>query len=154
MSVNPNFKIEVPSKADYAAIVYVWEASVRVTHHFLKEEDIQFFKPLILNEFLDVVQLHCVRVENKLAAFLGTSDDKIEMLFVHPFYHGKGLGKKMLLFATQQLHKTLVDVNEQNEKAVAFYQHFGFGVISRSSIDGMGKPYPILHMELKEERLP
>ena len=41
-----------------------------------------------------------------------------------------------------------VDVNEQNEQAIGFYQHYGFKTISRSELDGTGKPYPILHMEL------
>lgn len=30
-------------------LVEVWEASVRSTHHFLAEKDIQFFKPLVRN---------------------------------------------------------------------------------------------------------
>ncbi len=41
-----------------------------------------------------------------------------------------------------------VDVNEQNEQALGFYQHLGFSVIGRSPLDGQGKPYPLLHMEL------
>ena len=142
------YQIEVPTKKDYPAILTVWEASVRTTHHFLKEEDIQLFKPLILNEYLDAVQLHCIKIDNEVAAFLGTSPDKIEMLFAHPQHHGKGLGKQLLLFAIHTLNKKLVDVNEQNEKAVQFYKHFEFEVISRSEKDGMGKPYPLLHMQL------
>ena len=41
-----------------------------------------------------------------------------------------------------------VDVNEQNPDAVGFYKHVGFEVTSRSPLDGMGKPFPILHMAL------
>jgi putative acetyltransferase len=33
--------------ADFPHVVDVWEASVRATHHFLTEADIQFFKPLV-----------------------------------------------------------------------------------------------------------
>ena len=42
--------ILVAVKDEYAEIVEVWEVSVRATHDFLSEDDIQFFKPLILNE--------------------------------------------------------------------------------------------------------
>ncbi|ENH9207696.1 GNAT family N-acetyltransferase, partial [Vibrio vulnificus] len=43
---------------------------------------------------------------------------------------------------------TKVDVNEQNPQAVGFYEHMGFKVVSRSPLDDMGKPFPILHMTL------
>lgn len=41
-----------------------------------------------------------------------------------------------------------VDVNEQNGSAAGFYQHLGFVVKSRSSLDEQGNPFPILHLEL------
>jgi putative acetyltransferase len=69
------------------------------------------------------------------------------MLFVHPAFHNRGIGKQLLLYAVDALNKKLVDVNEQNQKAVNFYLHFGFVVISRSEKDNMGKSYPLLHMQ-------
>lgn len=57
----------------------------------------------------------------------------------------------LLLHAINNLHITKVGVNEQNEQAVKFYERFGFKTISRSETDGMGKPYPILHIELAYE---
>ena len=42
-----------------------------------------------------------------------------------------------------------MDVNEQNEQAVGFYEHYGFEVFDRSETDGMGDPFPILHMRLR-----
>jgi putative acetyltransferase len=141
--------IVIPGKNDYAELLQVWEASVRATHHFLHEEDIQVFKPLILNEYFDLVHLRCIRINEKIVGFLGTSDDKIEMLFVHPLHQGQKIGKQLLLYAVKELEKTLVDVNEQNERALSFYRHFGFTATGRSEKDGLGKPYPILHMQLK-----
>lgn len=142
------FSVEKPENKDYAAIVEVWEASVRATHHFLKEEDIQFFRPLIRNEYLDAVDLYCVRSEGNIAAFMGLSADAIEMLFIHPDSRGKGIGKVLTEFAIQQKNITKVDVNEDNAQAVGFYEKMGFTVISRSPVDGFGKPYPLLHMQL------
>ncbi|HEU0110876.1 MAG TPA: GNAT family N-acetyltransferase [Flavisolibacter sp.] len=145
--------IEKATAADYPEIVEVWEASVRETHHFLTEKDIQFFKPLILNEFLKAVDLHCIRNEKaSITGFLGVVADKLEMLFVHPSARGQGIGKHLLHFAMEQLHVKKVDVNEQNEQAVGFYKHMGFEVIGRSDFDGMGKPFPLLFMELKNKK--
>lgn len=97
-------KIDDINKTEYPNVVALWEASVRATHHFLKEEDIAYFKPLILNEYLDAKNLEVKKV----------------------------------------------DVNEQNEQALGFYEHHGFKTIGRSELDASGKPYPILHMALKK----
>jgi putative acetyltransferase len=70
------------------------------------------------------------------------------MLFIHPEHRGKSIGKFLLDYAVNHLNITKVDVNEQNEQAVGFYKHCGFEIIGRSKLDALGKPYPILHMEL------
>jgi hypothetical protein len=44
-----------------------------------------------------------------------------------------------------------VDVNEQNGQAVGFYLRMGFATEGRSELDGMGKPYPLLHMRLRDD---
>ncbi|PXX25920.1 GNAT family N-acetyltransferase [Arenibacter sp. ARW7G5Y1] len=145
------YKIESISQAEYPVVVEVWEASVRATHQFLREEDIAYFKPLMLNEYLKAVQLRCVRNEVKeIIGFMGVEGRHLEMLFVHPAYRGMGIGKSLLTFSIQELNVNKVDVNEQNEQAVDFYKYVGFKTVSRSELDASGKPYPILHMELRK----
>lgn len=135
--------------ADYPEIVEVWEASVRATHHFLEEKHIQYFKPLILRDYLKMVDLRIVRNDQKnIVGFLGVADGSIEMLFLHPSVIGQGIGKQLTQFAIRELNAKKVDVNEQNLHAVKFYERMGFAVKSRSEKDGLGKPFPILHMEL------
>lgn len=143
------YTLNMISKSEYPRIIAVWEASVRATHHFLKEEDIQYFKPLILTHYLDLVELRGIRNDaGAIIGFTGTADCQLEMLFVHPEEIGKGIGKALLLYAIEQMKITSVDVNEQNELATSFYLHHGFEIIGRSDFDNTGKPYPILHMKL------
>lgn len=145
------YKIDNIIKTEYQELVDLWESSVRATHNFLKEEDIAYFKPLILNTYLDAVELKCVRsTDNKIVGFLGVADYNLEMLFIHPEYRGKKIGKALLEYSICKLLVTNVDVNEQNEQAVGFYKHCGFETIGRSELDSSGKPYPTLHMELKK----
>lgn len=144
-----NNSIYIPQEKDFLEILNVWEKSVRDTHHFLQEEDIQLYKKLIFDEYLKAVNLICIRnQDNQILGFLGTDDDKIEMLFIHPDNRGQGIGKKLLEYAIHNLKTDKVDVNEQNEQAIGFYEKAGFKVIDRSELDGMGKAYPLLHMEL------
>lgn len=79
------------------------------------------------------------------------AEQNLEMLFIDPEYRGKKIGKILLNYSIDNLNVTKVDVNEQNEQAIGFYKHFGFEVIGHSELDSSGKPYPILHMELKNK---
>ncbi len=134
---------------NYAEMLDVWENSVRATHDFITEEDIEFFKPIIIEQAFPTVTLRCVKNKSgSIQGFVGVHDSKIEMLFILSEARGKGVGKVLLQYAIEQLGATKVDVNEQNPQAAGFYEHMGFKVVSRSPLDDMGKPFPILHMTL------
>lgn len=140
-------KIITPNASYYEAIVKVWEKSVRATHDFLQETDIEFFRPLILNEYLSAVNLRCGKNDaGDVVGFIGVADGNIEMLFLDPDCMGLGYGRALLEYAIGEMGAVKVDVNEQNPNAVGFYEHLGFKVIGRSPVDNMGKPFPLLHM--------
>ncbi|MBW2936777.1 GNAT family N-acetyltransferase [Aureisphaera sp. CAU 1614] len=142
-------RIDYIDKFEYNKVVELWEASVRATHHFLKEEDITYFKSLILNTYLDAVELRCCRDEYyNIIGFVGVLNGHLEMLFIHPAHRGKSIGKTLLEYAISNLKVTKVDVNKQNNDAIGFYKRYGFKAIGRSETDASGKPYPILHLEL------
>ena len=136
--------------ADLPRVVDVWEASVRATHHFLTEADIQFFKPLVREELPHVAHLACMRDgDGQAAGFIGVEHNKVEMLFVYPSWRGQGIGRQLMTYAITDLGATLVDVNEQNPQAVGFYMRMGFVAIGRSAEDGLGKPFPLLHLRVQ-----
>lgn len=144
-----NKEIFPATNKDYPSLLEIWENSVRTTHHFLKESDIQFIKPFVLKSF-PVAKLFVFKNNSgKINGFIGVADNKIEMLFISPDCRRKGIGKKLAFYAIDNLTATKVDVNEQNPQAVEFYKHIGFKTIGRSKSDGMGNPFPILHMKLK-----
>ena len=144
------YSIQVPVEAEYVKLLEIWESSVKATHDFLTDDDVQFFKKLIVeNKYFNHVKLYCIRnSESNILGFSGISGNKLEMLFLDPAVRGQGFGKRLLKHAIEIHHITSVDVNEQNSDAVKFYEHFGFKSISRSALDGTGKPFPILHMTL------
>ncbi|UJX27849.1 MULTISPECIES: GNAT family N-acetyltransferase [Pseudoalteromonas] len=143
-------KIDSANAEDYPELLDVWENSVRATHDFITEDDIAFFKPIIIEQAFPHVTLKCIKDEHKaILGFIGVHECKIEMLFILDAARGKGVGKALLNYAVDQLAANKVDVNEQNPLAVGFYQHMGFKVASRSPLDDMGKPFPILHMVLR-----
>lgn len=149
MAVVIRYKVDIIKAEEYPQVLEVWEASVRATHHFLTEGDIQFFKPFVQSGLLQMGELACIRDEqNLIAGFIGVEKEKIEMLFIHPSWRGRRIGYQLVMHAIHTFHANYVDVNVQNEQAVGFYKHIGFTVIGKSEADSMGKPFPLLHMQL------
>ncbi|MCD2234976.1 GNAT family N-acetyltransferase [Listeria monocytogenes] len=134
---------------DYQMILAIWEKSVIATHAFLAAEDRQFYKEQI-PLFLDNVELFLWFAGEEIVGFSGTSERELDMLFLNPIAAGNGYGSQILSWLIENKRINLVDVNEQNENATRFYLKHGFVVSSRSDLDGFGKPYPILHLQLKE----
>jgi putative acetyltransferase len=148
-------KIKQAERGDYLHLINVWEASVRATHDFLPEREIIRLKPLILEHYFDAVELVCASNESGIIeGFCGTHEGNIEMLFVSPHSRGLGVGKLLTNYAIQNQEAYKVDVNEQNQQALGFYERMGFEIHGRSPLDGQGKPYPLLHLILNSERQP
>ena len=128
-------------------LMEVWEDSVRVTHSFLTQADIEVIKSYVPNAIKAVPHLFVVRGNTGSAqGFLGISGQKIEMLFIASQNRRQGLGRKLIEEAMSHYPITEVVVNEQNYQAIGFYEHMGFEVYGRSATDEQGGPFPILFM--------
>jgi len=150
LSQMQEFNITAANRTDYNELITVWESSVRATHHFLTETDIQAYKKLIFNDFFDKLQLYCIKQNNKIISFMGIDQDFLQMLFIHPAFRGKGIGKLLVEYAIDHHAVTKVDVNEQNTQALGFYYRMGFELDERFDFDAVGKAYPVLAMSLKD----
>lgn len=128
----------------------LWEASVRATHHFLREEDIENLMPYVTEGLANINHLYVAFDADAPTAFIGIQDEKIEMLFVSPLYLRKGIGKQLVDMAVKNHQAIFVDVNEQNPGARAFYEKLGFVEFGRTEMDEQGNPFPIIEMRRKE----
>lgn len=141
-------KLQTLSDEILDELLIVWEKSVRSSHHFLKEEDIAYFRPLVRNQYFRAVRLFVIRnAKGRISAFMGLSDDMLEMLFVLPEEQGHGYGKMLVDYAISTCNINKVDVNEDNEQAYRFYLHMGYKAIGRDEFDSFGKPFPIVHLQ-------
>ncbi|MDR8392624.1 GNAT family N-acetyltransferase [Aliifodinibius sp. S!AR15-10] len=133
--------------SDRALLLEIWLASVRATHTFLSEQEIQELLPLVEEQALPALELWVLLSGEEIIGFAGLADNNLEALFLHPSHFGKGGGKMLVNHARQLKGSLVVDVNEQNPEAIKFYKSVGFEVVGRSETDSGGRPYPILHMK-------
>ena len=71
--------------------------------HFLKEEDMEYFKPLIRNRYFFGGRTFCCANESgRIAAFMRLGKDKAEILFVSPKEQRRGYGKVLAEHEIQQ----------------------------------------------------
>ena len=89
-----------------AGLLGIWEASVRASHHFLTEDDIRGLCPKAEEAIRQIETLWVVEDENVRIGFMGIQSGKIEMLFLHPDYFRKGIGR-MLIQKAFRTHRPL-----------------------------------------------
>ena len=131
------------------SLVSVWEDSVRATHSFLDEAEIERIRQFVPQAIAEVPEL--VVAEDGfdgLVAFMGMATGRLEMLFVRSDWRGKGAGRRLLELGIRRHGVTELTVNEQNPQAVGFYRHMGFSTYKRTDHDEEGGPYPLLYMRL------
>ncbi|MCZ2127395.1 MAG: GNAT family N-acetyltransferase [Anaerolineales bacterium] len=132
---------------DYPALLVIWEQSVRASHDFLSEQDIQSLLPVVRDQALPNLEVWTLCNEaSEPIGFMGLDDDKLEALFISATSFRQGCGKAALEYARKLKGPLRVDVNEQNPRAVAFYLSNGFAVVGRSPTDSQGQPFPLLHL--------
>ena len=132
-----------------AQLTLLWEASVRATHHFLREMDIceiREFVPMVLANVGELVV--AMDGGNKPIAFMGVEDDMLEMLFVAPSHIGRGVGRTIVQYGIANLGIKQVTVNQQNPSAVGFYKHLGFRPYKVTACDEQGRPFPLIYMRV------
>lgn len=132
---------------DRQTLLDIWLHSVRATHQFLTEDDIQSLLPLVRDRALVELDVWVLCSENGgPVGFLGLSEAKVEALFIAPEWSRRGGGRLLIEHARRLRGALTVDVNEQNPGALQFYQACGFEVVGRSPVDDAGRPFPLLRL--------
>lgn len=130
-------------------LLAVWESSVRATHLFLSEDEIESIKKYVPQALKEIYSLTIIENENQIpVGFMGIVEQHLEMLFISHEERGKGLGKELLKYGIEKYSVNDLAVNEQNPFAKEFYEHMGFKVYKRTECDEQGNPYPLLYMRL------
>ena len=128
------------------ALLKIWKQSVRATHLFLSDAEVNAIRAYVPQALKGVEHLIVAETEKPIA-FMGVQDGRLEMLFLAPEERGKGIGKQLLQYGIEAYGIVELTVDEQNPQAVGFYEHMGFETYRRTELDEQGNPYPLLYMK-------
>ncbi|MDR3067663.1 MAG: acetyltransferase [Comamonas sp.] len=139
--------IRISRPGDGERSVEIWRHAVDATHHFLSREDRQAIDAMVCGFLPQVPLWLAVDASDFPLAFMFIDNGHMEALFVDPAYRGMGIGTMLVRHGLSLNPDMTTDVNEENLQALGFYKKMGFIRTGRSSLDGQGRPYPIIHLK-------
>lgn len=144
------FEVKERTQELVNTLLEVWENSVKATHLFLSDNEIEKIKEYVPQALKEVAHLIVIENENDIPiAFMGIEGTKLEMLFIKNSERRKGLGRQLLNYGIKNYNINELIVNEQNPNSKGFYEHLGFKVYKRTELDEQENHYPILYMRLE-----
>jgi putative acetyltransferase len=125
-------EFRMSTSQDMPRVLDIWRRAVDATHDFLAPAD---------RAAIDAAGVP--------QGFMFLHEGHLEALFIDPDHHGQGLGKALIERALVEHPNLTTDVNEQNPRALGFYERVGFERTGRSALDGQGRAYPLIHLRYR-----
>ena len=136
-------------KAEMAtALQLTWETFLQFEAPDYSQQGIDSFYEFISNQgIIDSLEFFGAFDNNTLRGVIATNDNRkhICCFFVSAAYQKQGIGKQLLNFVLNGEES----INEQNPRAVGFYEYMGVETYKRTDLDEEGNIYPLLYMNLK-----
>lgn len=144
MTVAPTLRPYRPE--DREACLDVWHAASLVGHPFLGDDVLARQRALVGEVYLPQARTVVADYDGGIVGFIGLVDAFIGGLFVAPWAHGSGIGRRLVLHAADLEGELAVEVYEANLGARAFYERLGFAAVGRREVDDEGLPHPLIRM--------
>ena len=117
--------------SDLDDVLDTWEAASAVAHRFLAEEFLRQERHNIPNVYLPIAETWVWEVEGAVVGFIALIKNEVGAIFVHPSYHGSGIGRALMDKARALRGNLEVEVFERNAIGRAFYDRYGFVLLNK-----------------------
>lgn len=111
---------------DEDAVVSTWRVASELSQSFLTSEFLDEAADAIRNIYLLQAETRVTEIDGEVVGFIALVDNEIGGLFLHPRFHGRGLGKAMVDGAVAEKGPLQVEVFEKNKIGRRFYDAYGF----------------------------
>ena len=123
---------------DVEQLADIWFNANRLAHDFISPQYWQDNLDLLKDQLLSA-EVYVYEVNHRCLAFIGLNGDYIEGIFVLPNAQSKGIGTQLIDFVKTKKNKLWLYVYQKNKRAIAFYQHVGFEILSEGMDQATGE---------------
>ncbi|KAB7894745.1 N-acetyltransferase [Rouxiella sp. S1S-2] len=133
--------IRPSARADLDEIMLLWLRSTLAAHPFIDESYWYESAAMVRESFLPQAKtwVACGLEHGEIIGFISVLNQQfIGALFVIEQVYGTGIAQRLMAEAKSHYSPLLLEVYQQNQRAVAFYRREGFGVIADTHHPGTG----------------
>jgi putative acetyltransferase len=141
------FSIRRAGERDFDALTDLWERSARTSHGFMSDDDFADVHSIVRDGLLPSMDVWVAEDDaGRPLGFVGAREEHVELLYVEPDAHGRGVGTRLLARVGKD-GPTSVEVYAGNTHGLGFYESHGFRRLRTHTTDGFGRPFPIIHLQ-------
>ena len=134
-----------------AELAELWERSVRATHDFLAEGGVEFYKPYVVEAIKSLPLVMTARADGKARGLHGNHRRAPRRALRRAGILRPRRGRSAHA-RSPSARRPLRRRQRTKPRARRFYEKHGFQTTARRETDDCGNPYPILRMELPDEK--
>ncbi|KAB8312057.1 N-acetyltransferase [Rahnella contaminans] len=138
--------IRLAQPADHETILLLWLRSSLISHSFIAESYWIESLQMVREDFLPKarVWVDC-DTNDEICGFIGVLNQQfIGALFVEASHYGDGTAQRLMAAAKEEYPVLLLEVYQQNHRAMAFYRKENFEITAETRHPGTDMPTWIL----------
>ena len=148
MNLKGNNVIRPYASDDLDGLLTVWDESTRIAHPFFTEEFLLAERRNIPELYLPNAETWVWENDETIVAFLALIGNEIGAIFVAPQQQRRGIGRALVDYARSIRESLEVEVFEDNALGRAFYDSYGFQLLSQRVHEETG--HGLLRLRLGE----
>lgn len=124
--------------SDLQEVLSTWENASNLAHPFLSADFQDQVRHDIPKLYLPNAETWVAEVDSNVVGFIALIGNEIGALFVHPTFHGKGIGKTLMDKAVELYSQLELEVFKANSIGRKFYTKYGFEDVSEEVHEATG----------------
>ncbi len=125
-------------ESDMDSVLNIWLSASIKAHDFVEASFWESQVDNMRNIYIPASETYVYENDSKIVGFYALNENNLEAIFVHPEFHGKGIGKQLITHAKKHRVRLTLTVYKENEASYQFYLSQGFKVISEQADEHTG----------------
>lgn len=124
---------------DLEPVMVAWRWANALAHPFLSEAYVAQVEREVRDIYVPNAETYVLEEDGEVVGFIALLENEIGGLFLDPTKHGRGYGKALVDHAFAMKGPLKVDVFRDNKVGRAFYERYGFGLVTEATHEPSGQ---------------